>query len=887
MKKVWFNLALLIIALVHRSTAQSNGCYTCNNNNNQQQQVNPCSPNPCYNYGICSSNDGVTFKCTCSPNYAGVRCENPVQNNNPCPSNLCGQQNTNPCANNPCQNGGTCLSNGPNSNPSYFCQCPINFTGTKCEIYVAPPAPVNPCQNNPCQNGGTCRNTNQNNLFYCQCPPSFTGIKCDIYIPPPTTTTTTTTTTRSAPNPCLSNPCAQGSTCLYNIQNVNSPIFMCICPPNMQGKLCNEPKNPCPSNTCGQTNNQCQNGGTYRNGYCVCPVQYTGSKCEILVQQNPCQNPSICGGGNNNNNQQNNQVCSNNPCQNGGTCIPINNQNANPPFACVCNKAFTGLRCEIFLAGTTTVRPTQPPNPCFPNPCQNGRCLPMTQPNSVQFVCICDQNFSGTTCNQYNPPTTQAPPNPCLSSPCQNGGSCVTLNIPGVQQYACLCNRDYTGKRCETQLNTCQCFNGGNCRNNVCICPVQYTGSKCEILVQQNPCQNPSICGGNQQTNPCSNSPCQNGGICEKNSYSSQGFICLCPSSHSGTRCELSAQQQSPCGNPNICGNKQPNDPCSNNPCKNGATCRSNGFSYQCDCVVGFVGNQCETRQLINLCATNTCYNGGTCETQRRDQDQYTVVCFCPPEYTGSRCQISVPALTTRQPNVPLPCQCMNDGVCNSGSCQCQPNFYGSRCEFQNNYQVTTLAPVTPQEVKCPNKLCINGRCAEAPQGNGFYCICNYGWTGTRCTIRNFCQTQSAQCKNGGICLNDENSYSCKCQPGYEGTNCENKKNEQVQILNPCGQNPCGNQNLGTSLNPCQNGGSSYSKNGNQMCQCPRGYIGLKCEVDICKQPILNGPCKQSVARYHYNSQTKSCETFHYSGCGGNENNFGTLESCNFNCLGH
>lgn len=267
------------------------------------------------------------------------------------------------------------------------------------------------------------------------------------------------------------------------------------------------------------------------------------------------------------------------------------------------------------------------------------------------------------------------------------------------------------------------------------------------------------------------------------------------------------------------------------------------------------------------------------------------MLCHCAPEFTGSRCQISVRTPATRQPNYPLPCQCLNNGICNSGICECQKNYYGSRCEFQNNYQTTTLAPVF-QELKCPAKLCINGRCATAPQANGFYCVCNLGWTGTRCTIRNFCQSQSAQCLNSGVCVNNDNGYTCKCQAGYEGQHCENKR-LSIQIVNPCGfnsQNPCSN-NLGSSLtifNQCQNGGTSYTKNGSQMCQCPRGYIGLKCEVDICKQPLLNEPCNhQTVTRYYYNSQSRSCQVFNYGGCTANQNNFASLESCNFNCQGH
>ena len=36
-------------------------------------------------------------------------------------------------------------------------------------------------------------------------------------------------------------------------------------------------------------------------------------------------------------------------------------------------------------------------------------------------------------------------------------------------------------------------------------------------------------------------------------------------------------------------------DPCSPDPCQNGATCNPNGMDYFCDCPTGFTGMDCET----------------------------------------------------------------------------------------------------------------------------------------------------------------------------------------------------------------------------------------------------------------------------------------------------
>ncbi|KAK4303757.1 hypothetical protein Pmani_024255 [Petrolisthes manimaculis] len=40
------------------------------------------------------------------------------------------------------------------------------------------------------------------------------------------------------------------------------------------------------------------------------------------------------------------------------------------------------------------------------------------------------------------------------------------------------------------------------------------------------------------------------------------------------------------------------------------------------------------------------------------------------------------------------------------------------------------------------------------------------------------------------------------------------------------------------------------------------------------------GHCNEFIPRFYYNSERRTCEFFIYTGCGGNDNNFGTLETC-------
>ena len=75
--------------------------------------VDPCSTKPC-NSGTCASNDGRTFKCTCPPNFTGVRCERQLT-----PSD------GDSCASSPCLGGGKCIPiSYPNVNPPFACVCP-------------------------------------------------------------------------------------------------------------------------------------------------------------------------------------------------------------------------------------------------------------------------------------------------------------------------------------------------------------------------------------------------------------------------------------------------------------------------------------------------------------------------------------------------------------------------------------------------------------------------------------------------------------------------------------------------------------------------------------------------------------------------------------------
>ncbi|CAG5131351.1 unnamed protein product, partial [Candidula unifasciata] len=68
--------------------------------------------------------------------------------------------------------------------------------------------------------------------------------------------------------------------------------------------------------------------------------------------------------------------------------------------------------------------------------------------------------------------------------------------------------------------------------------------------------------------------------------------------------------------------------------------------------------------------------------------------------------------------------------------------------------------------------------------------------------------------------------------------------------------------------------------------ECEKDCI-RKSTDNICELKSDAGNCKGMIFRYYYNSETQTCGEFRYGGCGGNENNFETLEECEDRCGNH
>ncbi|KRY52211.1 Protein jagged-1b [Trichinella britovi] len=105
-----------------------------------------------------------------------------------------------------------------------------------------------------------------------------------------------------------------------------------------------------------------------------------------------------------------------------------------------------------------------------------------------------------------------------------------------------------------------------------------------------------------------------------------------------------------------------------------------------------------------------------------------------------------------------------------------------------------------------PHPDCINGYCRLPGQ-----CICHPGWTGPFCDILDvICNTDNA-CFNGGVCVNEDDSYKCICLIGYTGKRCETKIKGGV-------------------VYPCFHNGTLYSNSNwlnadDEICLCEMGEV--------------------------------------------------------------
>ncbi|GFQ91388.1 boophilin-H2, partial [Trichonephila clavata] len=68
--------------------------------------------------------------------------------------------------------------------------------------------------------------------------------------------------------------------------------------------------------------------------------------------------------------------------------------------------------------------------------------------------------------------------------------------------------------------------------------------------------------------------------------------------------------------------------------------------------------------------------------------------------------------------------------------------------------------------------------------------------------------------------------------------------------------------------------------------QCLETCSGIRISAtEICELPVTNGSCLLVWDRYYFDKTSGECKSFKDGDCGGNLNNFDTIEECNEKCL--
>lgn len=144
---------------------------------------------------------------------------------------------------------------------------------------------------------------------------------------------------------------------------------------------------------------------------------------------------------------------------------------------------------------------------------------------------------------------------------------------------------------------------------------------------------------------------------------------------------------------------------CLSNPCMYGICIDDVNSTYDCFCIDGYTGIQCQTNW--DECWSSPCGNGGTCIDGIAEFN-----CTCPPGFQGELCEQNIDECKSDP--------CYNNGTCIDGpngySCICPAGYSGEFCETDISVCNDT------EETRCVN----GGLCIEGP-GINFKCVCPLG----------------------------------------------------------------------------------------------------------------------------------------------------------------
>ncbi|XP_067942878.1 uncharacterized protein [Watersipora subatra] len=540
----------------------------------------------------------------------------------------------------------------------------------------------------------------------------------------------------------------------------------CNNPDEFQGIYCEDDVDNCGRMSCDP-----RGTSSCENGTCICNRDIAGGEL--------CDNITVS--------------CDGIDCDNGGECFIITDGSgpaADLNAVCLCSGPWSGELC------------TEVEDKCLTAGCVNSVCVN----EDVRGRCDCNLGFEGYLCDRDI--------DGCSSSPCYNGGNCSDVVGAAVTTdpyaFTCDCPEGFSGDQCEIRNDECLelacgdyafCLDDYSSINSV-FCISIYFQIYVNFTIS---ISTPSFCQS-------LGIECQNGGVCVDDPL--YKFRCDCPESgiYGGLFCQsrIDFCDPRPCGVGN-CTNKEdiagytcqcPDgyesdgttcvdvDECDQveNICNNGI-CENTVGSYNCECVIGWDGRNCDT--FINQCLFTTCYGNGTCEPTDSG-----FMCHCTEGRTGQNCETELSLCTG---------QCQNNAVCSEAFgdffCRCPQPAYGRFCEF--------LPDPCETQQPCP----FGGVCT--PDGQDFTCECAAGHAGTECEIW-IDECSDNPCGENGVCkLNQGTGFTCTCDAGYEGDLCDEE-------LDPCDPDPCPEK-----ATCVKQGFTDYT------CTCDPGFLG-----DFCDTPI-------------------------------------------------
>ncbi len=192
------------------------------------------------------------------------------------------------------------------------------------------------------------------------------------------------------------NRCLNGGHCIPN-----GHYFTCSCPPNFTGEKCEILMDPCFGKTClnegyciKEESRDLINGTASVSARCECPCGYSGQHCEIAPL----------------NRVERSDPCTPNPCDKDGVC---SHKSTAPWFTCQCKPGRTGSLCET-VDYCSKLPQKYPSSHC--KECVNTK---------DSFHCVCESGWGGKWCDQDI--------DECFSKPCGKGQQCT--NEKGT--YSC------------------------------------------------------------------------------------------------------------------------------------------------------------------------------------------------------------------------------------------------------------------------------------------------------------------------------------------------------------------------------------------------------------------------------------------------------------------